>query len=163
MTETTATRPPIVTIGQAVGQAEAVLSRLLARVLAQTGTSRQSYLALQRLAALGGTAPREDYVTDLSTSLPVDLWGAGELATSLEAAGHVEQANGMVSLTPAGEALRDRIVADASATTRSLLAPLNPADVQATIRTLQEVTARGRALVASAAEDRDQPAAEDRD
>jgi len=150
MTETTATRPPIVTIGQAVGQAEAVLTRLLARVLARTGTSRQSYLAMQRLTALGGSATREDYVTDLSGWLQVDLWAAGELANSLEADGQVRQANGVVSFTSAGEALRDRILADASTATRSLLAPLNPADVEATIRTLQEVTARGRALVASA-------------
>jgi DNA-binding MarR family transcriptional regulator len=148
MTETTTMQPPIVTIGQAVGQAEAVLSRLLARVLAQTGTSRQSYLAMQRLTALGGTATREDYVADLSGWLQVDLWTAGELASSLEAAGHVKQAGDMVSFTPAGLALRDQIAASGSAATRALLSPLDPADVEVTIRTLQEVTARGRALVA---------------
>jgi hypothetical protein len=149
MTETTTMQPPIVTIGQAVGQAEAVLSRILARVLAQTGTSRQSYLAMQRLAALGGTATREDYVADLSSWLQVDLWAAGELAGTLEAQGQVGQADGIVSFTPAGLALRDQIASAGGAATRSLLAPLDPADVAATIRTLQEVTARARALVAS--------------
>jgi len=149
MTETTTTRPPVVTIGQAVGQAEAVLSRILARVLAQTGTNRQSYLAMQRLTAFGGTATREDYLADLSSWLQVDLWTAGELASSLEAEGHVRQADGMVSFTPAGEARLGQIASSASTVTRSLLAPLSPADVEATIRTLQEVTARGRALLTS--------------
>jgi hypothetical protein len=148
MTETTTLLPPIVTIGQAVGQAEAVLSRLLARVLAQSGTSRESYLAMQRLTALGGSATREDYVTDLSDWLQVDLWAAGELAASLEADGHVRQEDGMVGFTRAGEAMRDQVVGSVIAITRSLLTPLNPADVEVTIRTLQEVTARGRALVA---------------
>jgi hypothetical protein len=90
MTDITSKAPPtgqpgqrgqIVTIGQAVGQAEAVLTRLLARVLAETRTSRQDYLALQRLAALGGVASREEYITDLSGALYIDLWSAVSSST----------------------------------------------------------------------------------
>lgn len=45
MTETqTPPRPPV-TIGQAVGLAEAALTRLPTGVLAETGTSRETYLA----------------------------------------------------------------------------------------------------------------------
>jgi hypothetical protein len=47
---TTAPRPAVPigqAIGQAVGQAEAALSRLLVQVLAETGTTRETYLALQ--------------------------------------------------------------------------------------------------------------------
>jgi hypothetical protein len=157
MTEITVKQPPIVTIGQAVGQAEAVLSRFLARVLAQAGASRESFLAMQRLTTLGGAATREDYVIDLSSWLQVDLWAAGELANSLEAAGHVEQADGMVRFTPAGAALRDQIAGSAGAVTRSLLAALDPADVETTIRTLHEVTARGRVLFASSDAMQDEP------
>jgi len=156
MTETTHTAPaeaiPIVTIGQAVGQAEAVLSRLLAGVLAQTGTSRQGYLALQRLAALGGAATREDYVTDLSNWLSVDLWTAGELADSLAQAGLLEAGGGPVRFAPAGRELRDRIVGSASAAAQSVIAPLDPADLATTVRVLRVVAARGRALLAAATE-----------
>jgi hypothetical protein len=138
------TTPPAVTVGQAVGQAEAVLTKLLARVLAETGTSRQDYLAMQRLAALGEAASREDYVADLSTWLDLDLWGAGELADSLAASGLLEQERGTVKLAAAGAELRDRIVSSAGAVTRPLFAPIDPADLEVTLRTLRELTSRAR-------------------
>jgi DNA-binding MarR family transcriptional regulator len=137
----------VVTIGQAVGQAEAVLTRLLARVLAETGTSRQDYLAMQRLTALGGVASREAYITDLSGWLQIDLWSASELADSLVQAGLLEASGGMVRFAPSGTQLRDRILSSASAVTRTMIAPINPADLATTIQTLEEVTARGQALL----------------
>lgn len=137
----------VVTIGQAVGRAEAVLTRLLARVLAETGASRQDYLAMQRLTALGGVAGREAYITDLSGWLQIDLWSAGELADSLVQAGLLEASGGMVRFAPSGAQLRDRIVSSASAVTQTMIAPINPADLATTIQILEEVTTRGRALL----------------
>jgi len=134
-------------IGQAVGQAEAVLSRLLAGVLAQTGTRRQDYLALQRLTALGGEASRYAYVSDLGSWLQIDLWGAGELVASLTQAGLLEDSGGMVRFAPPGVALRDEIASSASAVTRTVLAPIDPADLATTIRTLEQVTAGARAVL----------------
>jgi hypothetical protein len=52
MTETETTVRPPATIGQAVGIAETELTRLLAGVLAETGTPRETYLAMQRLSFL---------------------------------------------------------------------------------------------------------------
>ncbi len=90
MTETQMTaqaaRPPV-PLGQAVGMAEAALSRLLAGVLAETGTSRETYLAFQRLPLLGGAAPADAYVTDLSDALALDQLSAPALVRSLQAAG----------------------------------------------------------------------------
>lgn len=143
------TRPQPVPIGMAVGQAEAVLSKLLARVLAETGTSRQDYLAMQRLAGLGGAASREAYVFDLSNALEIDLWAAGELADTLAEAGILAEADGVVQLAESGADLRGRIARSAGAVTRALLAPISPADVETTIRTLREVTQHGRALLAA--------------
>jgi hypothetical protein len=144
-------QPPAVTIGQAVGQAEAVLTKLLARVLAETGTSRQDYLAMQRLTALGGTATREDYLADLSSWLDLDLWGAGELADSLTASGLLDQGRGTVKFAAAGTELRDRIVSSAGAVTRPLFARVDPADLEVTIRTLRELTKRARTMLGSSA------------
>ncbi len=153
MTETQAVQqavqPPIVTIGQAVGQAEAVLTKLLARALAETGTSRQDYLAMQRLTALGGSASRADYLTDLSNSLDLDLWAAGELADSLSESGLLEQEAGSVRFGAAGEALRGQIATASGAVTRSLVAPVDPADVATTIRTLSQLTTRARGLLSA--------------
>jgi hypothetical protein len=154
MTETQAIQQiqqPVVTIGQAVGQAEAVLSKILAQVLAETGTSRQHYLAMQRLTALGGTASREDYVADLASWLGLDLWGAGELADALSAAGLLEPGGGGVGLSAAGEELRGRIAGAAGAVTRPLLASLDPGDIATTIATLATITARAREILAAGA------------
>ena len=155
MTETALTPPPAVPItqalGQAVGQAEAILSRLLVRVLAEAGTSRQDYLALQRLAALGGAAAREAYVDDLSRWLFLDLWAAGEVADSLTEAGLLATADGAVRFTPDGTDLRDRVAGLVSPVTRSVVAPLDQADVATTVRTLQEIAARGRELLSAGA------------
>lgn len=146
---TVMTGPRPVPIGMAVGQAEAVLSKLLARVLAETGTSRQHYLAMQRLAGLGGAATREAYVFDLSGALEIDLWTAGELADTLADAGLLAEADGVIQLGDYGADMRGRIAGSAGALTRALLAPISPADVETTIRTLREVTQRGRALLAA--------------
>jgi hypothetical protein len=155
MTETQAAQQamqaPIVTIGQAVGQAEAVLSKVLALVLTETGTSRRDYIAMQRMTALGGAASREDYLADLSSWLDIDLWAAGELTDSLSAAGLLEQDRAMVRFGAAGAELRDRIVSSVGAVTRSLVAPIDPADMEATIRTLREITSRARMVLSAGA------------
>lgn len=153
MTGTKPTGTQAITIGQAVGQAEGVLSQFLARVLAETGTSRQDYLAMQRLAGLGGTATREAYVFDLSDGLRLDLWAAGELADTLTESGILQESDGVVRLGNYGQDLRMRIAGSAGAVTRALVAPLNPADVEVTIRTLREITERGREFLAAGAGD----------
>ena len=55
MTTTGENTRPLPLIGQSVGQAQAALSRLLAGILAESGTSHQAWLGLQRLNALGVT------------------------------------------------------------------------------------------------------------
>jgi hypothetical protein len=150
MTETQEAIRPVVALGQAVGQAEVVLSRLLADVLAQTGTSRETYLAMGRLTVLGGAAAHDAYIYDLSDWLELDLWTAQELAASLISSGVLAEADGAVRLSLRGEELRRKINGSVSAVTATLLAPLDGADVETTIRTLQEVTARAAALRARA-------------
>lgn len=138
--------PPTVTIGQAVGQAEASLTRLLAGALAERNTSRPAYLALQRLNALGGQAARDDYERDLSEWLGLDGRGARRLAGQLASARLTASENGMTGLTAAGRALREGILADGAKITGPLLASLDRDDVETTIRTLQEITRRARGI-----------------
>jgi len=146
MTEIQEAIRPVVALGQAVGQAQVVLSRLLADVLAGTGTSPETYLAIGRLTVLGGGAAHDAYIFDLSDWLELDLWTAGELAASLISSGVLTEADGAVWLSPRGEELRRKIDGSVSAMTGALLAPLDGADVETTIRTLQEVTARAAVL-----------------
>ena len=93
----TQTQPrPAVLAGRAIGQVESLRARLLAEVLAQAGTKRETYLALQRLDALGAAA--DDYVRDLVDWLDLDLWSAEELAKGLAGAGLLTSVTGTVQI-----------------------------------------------------------------
>src|SRR5215469_8632216 len=150
MTETPIEARPLVpagmAVGQAVGQAQQVLTRLLSGVLAETGTARETYLALQRLAAHGDAAGRDRYVRDLSESLGLDLWAAGELADDMVDAGLLTLAGETIGLAEAGASLRERIRRSVGAVTRPLYAQLDPADIETTVRTLEDITSRAREL-----------------
>jgi DNA-binding MarR family transcriptional regulator len=134
--------PPALTIGQAVGQAEASLTRLLTGVLADWRTSRDTYLALQRLNTLDGHATREDYEQDLSEWLGLDGPGANALADELLDKQLAAADDQEIRITEQGRALREGILTEGAQTTRTLLAGLDPRDVETTIRTLQEITTR---------------------
>ena len=134
--------PPTLTIGQAVGQAEACLTRLLTGVLAKRHTSRPAYLALQRLNALGGHATRDAYERDLSEWLGLDGPGAKALADELLEKQLAAADDHEIRFTEQGRALRVGILAEGAQTTRALLAGLDAGDVETTIRTLQEITTR---------------------
>jgi DNA-binding MarR family transcriptional regulator len=139
---------PAPLIGQAVGQAEASLTRLLSGVLAEWDTSRDTYLALQRLAALGGQATRDACERDLADWLDLDAPAARALAARLVAAGLAAEQDGTITLTGPGRARREGILAAAGQVTGPLLAALDRDDVATTIRTLNEITRRARGIPA---------------
>jgi DNA-binding MarR family transcriptional regulator len=151
MTSTQQNTRPIPPIGQAVGQAEASLTRLLSWILAESGTSHETYLGLQRLTALGGRAARDAYERDLSDWLQLDRAAAGRLAGDLLTAGLVATEGGTIRLTPQGQALREGILAASAEITGPMLASLDRVDLETTIRTLQEITNRARAIPARTA------------
>jgi DNA-binding MarR family transcriptional regulator len=146
MTTTHGDPPPSLALGQAVGQAEASLTRLLTGVLIEWGTSRPTYLGLQRLNALGGQATREAYERDLAEWLGLDAPGAKDLAAQLEVAGLTAADDDTVRLTDQGQARREGILADGAKIAGPLLATLDHGDVETTIRTLQEITRRARGI-----------------
>jgi DNA-binding MarR family transcriptional regulator len=152
MTETQTAPPSPAPLGQAVGMAEAALTRLLAGVLAETGTSRLTYLAFQRLSLAGGAAPADAFVRDLRDALALDEEAATALAASLQTAGFTRElerdatAGPMVGLTDAGTALAGQIRRSVGRVTAELVAPLDPGDLETTIRTLQAVTQRARQM-----------------
>jgi hypothetical protein len=146
-------RPAVLTIpvgqaiGQAVGQAQSVLSRVLVEAVAQAGTTRETYLALQRLGALGDAATLDDYVRDVVDWLDLDAGSAGELAAGLADAGLVTARDGAVEITADGARLRKKVVALISAVTEPLYAQLSGSDVETTVRTLRGLSAGARAAM----------------
>jgi len=151
MTSTRENTRPLPLIGQAVGQAESSLRRILIGILAESGTSYQAYLGLQRLAALGGEATRDAYERDLSDWLDLDGAAAARLAGDLVAAGLAETgpaqtAGGAIRFTAQGRGLRDELLAAAATITGPMLATIDRGDLEITVRTLEEITRRARGI-----------------
>jgi hypothetical protein len=141
--------PAGLALGQAVGQAQTVLSGLLAAALADTGTPRETYLALQRLALRGGAAGRAEYISDLSDSLGMDLWAATELTDGMVAGRLLTSVDGTIRLAAAGAELSAQLRQAIGDVTGPLWAAFDPADLETTISTLREVTAAARQTLAA--------------
>ena len=152
MTTTQENARPLPLIGQSVGQAQATLTRLLDRILAESGTGHQTWLGLQRLNALGGQPGRDAYERDLSSWLQLDGQEAARLAGDLVAAGLAETgpagpggAGGdTIRMTDAGRKLRQAVLATSAQVTGPVLAAVDRGDLEVTIRTLDEITRRVR-------------------
>jgi len=145
MTTTGEDTRPLPLIGQAVGQAQASLTRLLTGILAGTGTSYQVWLGLQRLNAMGGHPAREAYEADLSYWLQLDGPAAARLAGDVVAAGLADSSgDGLIALSAQGRALREQVLATSAQVTGPMLATIDRADLDTTIRTLEEITRRAR-------------------
>ena len=136
-------------IGGAVGQAQSVLSRVLVEAVGQAGTTRETYLALQRLGVLGDAAATDAYVRDLADWLDLDIGPARELADGLAAAGLVTADDGAVQITAGGARLPTQVVGLISGVTAPLYEQLSPSDVETTVRTLRGLSTAARAAMAS--------------
>src|SRR6516225_4589651 len=146
MTETRTESLPAIPVGQALGQAVGQAQAMLTGVLAETGTPRETYLALLRLSVHGDSLQRDRYVRDLSDSLGLDLWAAGELADGMLDAGLLTLAGETIRLADAGAELRERTRRSVGTVTAPLYEGLDPADIETTVRTLQDITSRAREL-----------------
>jgi hypothetical protein len=127
-----------------VGQAQASLTRLLTGILAGSGTSYQAWLGLQRLTALGGEPPRDAYERDVRDWLLLDGPAAAGLAGDLVAAGLAETDGDTIRMTEVARRLRQDVIAESAQITGPVLATVDRADLETTIRTLNEITRRVR-------------------
>src|ERR1700755_2962153 len=145
MTTTGKTARPLPLLGQAVGQTQASLTRLLTGNLARTGTSHQVGLGLQRLNALGGRSAREAYEADLSYWLQLDGPAAARLAGDVVAAGLAARGDDRSgALSARGRALREEVLAASAQVTGPMLATIDHAELDTTIRTLEKITRLAR-------------------
>ena len=149
MTTTGEDTRPLPLIGQAVGQAQASLTRLLTGILAGSGTSHLLWLGLQRLNAMGGQPSRDAYEADLSYWLQLDGPDAARLASDLVAAGLAVGGGegdggggGTIAVSARGRALREEVLTASAQVTGPMLATIDRADLDTTIRTLLEITRR---------------------
>jgi DNA-binding MarR family transcriptional regulator len=155
MTQTQSDPTPAIPVGQAIGgalgQAQSVLAGLLVHKVAQAGTDRETYLALQRLGVLGDDAARDAYIGDLADWLDLDAGAAAVLADRLVAAGLATAGPAMggqetVRTTDEGARLRAEIAGSISAVTAPIYESLTASDVETTVRTLRYLTTSVRTL-----------------
>ena len=144
MTTTGEDARPLPLIGQAVGQAQASLTRLLTGILAGTETSYLLWLGLQRLNAMGGQPTREAYEADLGYWLQLDGPAAARLAGDVVAAGLAASDDGLITPSARGRALRQEVLAASAQVTGPMLATIDRADLDTTIRTLEKITSLAR-------------------
>jgi hypothetical protein len=144
MTTTGEDARPLPLIGQAVGQAQASLTRLLTGILAGSGTSYLLWLGLQRLNAMGGQPTREAYEADLGYWLQLDGPAAARLAGDVVAAGLAVGDDGLVAPSARGRALREEVLTASAQVTGPMLATIDRADLDTTIRTLEQITRLAR-------------------
>ncbi len=148
MTTTGENARPLPLIGQAVGQAQASLTRLLTGILAESGTSYQIWLGLQRLNAMGGQPARAAYEADLSYWLQLDAPAATRLAGDVVGADLATSdgdGDGTVTLSARGRALREAVLARSAQVTGPILTTIDRGDLETTIRTLEQITRLARA------------------
>lgn len=144
MTITAENARPLPLIGQSVGQAQAALTRLLTGILAGSGTSYQTWLGLQRLNALGGEPARDAYERDVRDWLLLDGPDAAGLTSDLVASGLAAADGDTIRMTEAARRLRQDVIAASAQITGPVLATVDRADLETTIRTLNEITRRVR-------------------
>lgn len=146
------TQPPVLT-GQDIAEAEGAVSRLLERVLAKEGTTRQEYIALRVLALRGPWASPRELHAFLLGQRQLGLTGAAatELLAGLEdqglASGTAADGRGPAAATPDGTALHARLNEAVLPTTRELYAGLDPDDLAIARRVLTQVTKRADQLL----------------
>jgi MarR family transcriptional regulator, transcriptional regulator for hemolysin len=121
---------------------------LLDGVLAQAGTTFSSWLVLMALSARG-PAIQKELARDLDMIGPSVV----ERIDQLEASGHVvrsavpeDRRAYLVSLTPSGKALFERLEGTMKATEAALVDGLTARDVATTRRVLIHITNQARAL-----------------
>ena len=94
---------------------------------------------------MGGQPSREAYEADLGYWLQLDGPDAARQADDVVAAGlAVAGDDGLIAVSARGRALRQEVLATSARVTGPMLTTIDRADLDITIRTLQEITRRAR-------------------
>jgi DNA-binding MarR family transcriptional regulator len=141
------TTTPILS-GRDIGQTENALRALLETLLAETGLTYPRWTILFALDR-AGSLPLDTVVAQQADGLKVPPEESRATAEGLLAAGLVAGGEAGLTLTPVGEAVFRPVRRAVAALADELYGGLPPADLEATRRTLDEVTRRANARLAA--------------
>ncbi|GAA0655238.1 hypothetical protein GCM10010193_01930 [Kitasatospora atroaurantiaca] len=140
------TQTPLLT-GQDIGTAAYATRAVLDRLLDRHRLGFPQWVSLRVVATRGPALPRPEFEQILTDgqALPPEL--VPTLAAQLLDAGlAVADDSGRLDPSPQGRALHDEITAEIAGITEQLYGSLDPADLAATRRILDQVTVRAREL-----------------
>ncbi len=138
--------------GQDIAEAQGAVRALLDRVLADTGTTSNEYVALRVLAVRGPAASPAAFHEFLAgqRQLELDLPAVADLLGRLEVRGLISGSSadgaGPTQLTAEGAALHARLADAVAAVTRQLYADFDPDDLATAHRVLAGVIERAERL-----------------
>ena len=130
--------------GQVIGEAQRAVQILLDQLLSRTGTTFHQWVALNTIAAGGGSATLDQLETRMTIGLQIDVGAVARILDELAAAGLIDGG----SFTAAGRDRHAGIQAGIAAITARLYADVPAEDLAVAGRVLSTVTARARAAVA---------------
>jgi hypothetical protein len=129
--------------GQVIGEAQRAVQILLDQLLSRTGTTFHQWVALNTIAASGGSATQEQSETRMTTGLQIDAAAVSRTLAELGAAGLIDGG----SFTAAGRIRHAEIQAGISGITARLYGDVPNEDLATAGRVLATVTARAREAV----------------
>jgi DNA-binding MarR family transcriptional regulator len=149
MTETR-TAPPPVLFGQLLGQAHRASSALLNDLLAKRGTTFETWVGLNTLAQREADTDRSKLKSDLAAAFQTDQDSIETLLQAIEADGlidtHEAKDAASVSLTADGQARFAELRESIGGLSAQLLGDVDPDDLAAARRVLEQMRIRAEAL-----------------
>lgn len=135
------TTPPAVygEFGRTLAFAERALTVRLRERLAERSIVPETWYVLQLIELNAPTASRDAVADDLAGSRRLDSASAEELLARLEGEGLI-RGDGVLELTPEGEALHRSLREHIARPTFELLSQFDLGDIQTMVRTLQAIT-----------------------
>ena len=129
---------------QLIGQTEKAMNAILDRLIADAVTEPQ-WVTLVLAARSGGSAGRDQFSARVAQALQVDQATAADHIGQLAKKGLVSTADGVITLTEAGQQLLDRVQGQTGEIIQRLWGDLPTADHEATRRMLSTVLERAQA------------------
>jgi DNA-binding MarR family transcriptional regulator len=146
MSDPTTTTTAVPPIGQVVALAHRALSQRLDGLLGEAGIGFEDWMTLNTVAVRGPSVPAGALRRELGRMLQVEEPAVGLALDRLEAAGWTRPAGAGeeagLELTAGGAAFHGRVREALARSTTELLGPLDPRDVDTTVRVLRSVTER---------------------
>jgi DNA-binding MarR family transcriptional regulator len=143
---TNASTPTPTLTGQVIGQTERAIRALLDLVLTENEIAFESWVGIRLVATTRPPRDRAAFAAEMANGLKIDDSAAASVLRDLVTDGLLGEADGVISLTPAGRTRYERIAARVGDITEQLYGGVPPEELEITSRVLSTVRLRADAM-----------------